>query len=108
MSDKFIINGGKKLNGIIEVLGSKNVALPILATTILTKEDCIIDNVPLIEDVLKMISLLEIMGAKVEWIEKRKIKINCGKIDPKKLPKDIIGRFRGSALLWGSLSARFD
>jgi UDP-N-acetylglucosamine 1-carboxyvinyltransferase len=48
------------------------------------------------------------MGAKIEWLEKRKIKINCGKIDPKKLPKDIIGRFRGSALLWGSLASRFD
>ncbi len=108
MTDKFIINGGKKLNGTIEVMGSKNAALPILAATILTKEDCIIDNIPLIEDVLKMIKLIEGMGAKVEWLSERKIKINCEKINPEKLDESVIGRFRGSALLWGSLAARFD
>ena len=108
MTDKFVINGGKKLNGTIEVMGSKNAALPILAATILTKEDCIIDNVPLIEDVLKMIKLLEGMGAKVEWLDTKKIKINCEKINPDKLDNSIIGKFRGSALLWGSLAARFD
>jgi len=108
MQEKFVINGGKKLNGIIEVMGSKNSALPILAATILTKEDCVIDNVPLIEDVLKMITLLEEMGAKTEWLDKRKIKINCEKINPDKLSHEIMGRFRGSVLLWGSLAARFD
>ena len=46
------------------------------------------------------------MGAKVEWLEKRKIKISCEKIDPEKLDKNIIGKFRGSVLLWGSLAAR--
>lgn len=108
MADKFIINGGKKLNGTIEVMGSKNAALPILAAAILTKEDCIIDNVPLIEDVLKMIKLLQDMGAKVEWLETKKIKINCEKINPEKLAQDVVGKFRGSVLLWGPLAARFD
>jgi UDP-N-acetylglucosamine 1-carboxyvinyltransferase len=108
MQDKFVINGGKKLNGTIEVMGSKNAALPILAATILTKEDCIIDNIPLIEDVLKMIKLLEEMGAKTEWLSVKKIKINCEKINPDKLSSDIVGRFRGSVLLWGPLAARFD
>ena len=70
MADKFIINGGKKLSGTIEVLGSKNAALPILAATVLTKEDCVIDNIPLIEDVLKLIKLLEGVGAKTEWLNK--------------------------------------
>jgi UDP-N-acetylglucosamine 1-carboxyvinyltransferase len=64
-SQKFIINGGKKLQGEIEVMGSKNTALPVLAATILTKEPCIIGNIPLIEDVLKLIKILEEMGAKV-------------------------------------------
>jgi UDP-N-acetylglucosamine 1-carboxyvinyltransferase len=108
MAKKFVINGGKKLNGTIEVLGSKNAALPILAATILTKEDCIVDNVPLIEDVLKMIKLLEEMGAKVDWLDKRKVKINCKEIDPEKISKEEVGHFRGSVLLWGPLAARFD
>ncbi|MCX6719645.1 MAG: UDP-N-acetylglucosamine 1-carboxyvinyltransferase, partial [Candidatus Staskawiczbacteria bacterium] len=108
MTDKFVINGGKKLSGTIEVLGSKNAALPILAASVLTKEECVIDNVPLIEDVLKMIKLLEEMGAKVEWLEKRKIKISCEKLNPEKIDDDIMGRFSGSVLLWGAMAARFD
>ena len=53
MADKFVIKGGKPLKGEIEVGGSKNAAFPILAATILTKEPCIISNVPLIEDVYR-------------------------------------------------------
>jgi len=108
MADKFVITGGKKLNGTIEVMGSKNAALPILAASILTKEDCVIDNVPLIEDVLKMIKLLQDMGAKVEWLETKKIKINCENINPEKLQQDVVGKFRGSVLFWGPLAAQFD
>jgi UDP-N-acetylglucosamine 1-carboxyvinyltransferase len=106
--EKFVINGGKKLQGEIEVMGAKNAALPILAATILTKEACTIGNVPLIEDVMKMINILKEMGAKIDWVEKRKIKIQCDKIDIKKIPQNDIGRFRGSVLLWGALLARFD
>ena len=84
MSEKFIINGGKMLQGTIEVMGSKNAALPILAATILTKEPCIIGNVPLIEDVMRLIDIIKSMGAKVEWLEERKIKIECKNINPKK------------------------
>ncbi|MEK7541165.1 MAG: UDP-N-acetylglucosamine 1-carboxyvinyltransferase [Patescibacteria group bacterium] len=108
MSEKFIINGGKMLQGTIEVMGSKNAALPILAATILTKEPCIIGNVPLIEDVMRLIDIIKSMGAKVEWIEERKIKIECKNINPKKIPERVVGYLRGSALLWGPLLSRFD
>ncbi len=108
MSEKFVINGGKRLRGTIEVMGSKNSALPILAATILTKEPCIISNMPLIEDVMKMVNILEKMGAKVEWIGEKKIRIQCQNINPEKIPNEILGHFRGSVLFWGALLARFD
>ena len=108
MIDKFIIKGGKPLKGEVEVGGAKNATFPILAATLLTKEPCIIGNVPLIEDVYKFIDILQAMGADIEWLDKRKIKIQCKNIDPKKLPHEIIKHFRGSVLLWGVLSARFD
>ncbi len=108
MSEKFIITGGKKLQGEIEVMGSKNTALPVLAATILTKEPCTIGNLPLIEDIFKLISVLEKMGAKVEWLEERKIKVCCSNINVKKIPNDLLGHFRGAILLWGALLARFD
>ncbi len=105
---KFIINGGKSLNGQIDVMGSKNAATPILSACLLTKEECIIDNIPLINDVLKMIELLESMGVETEWIEKRKLRIKAGdNVDPEKMNFDIVGHMRSSILLLGSMLARF-
>ena len=75
MASKFIIQGAKPLMGEIEVSGCKNAATPILAATLLTDKPCIIGNLPLVEDVLRMIAILEGMGAKVEWLSERKIKI---------------------------------
>ena len=107
MADKFIIQGGKPLKGEVEIRGAKNAAFPILASTLLTKEPCIIDNLPLIEDVFKMLKILEKIGAEVCWKGERKIKINCSKIKPLQIPFDLVGCFRGSILLLGPLLARF-
>ncbi len=107
MSDKFIIQGGKPLKGSVFIRGAKNAALPILAATLLTKNSCIIDNIPLIEDVLKMIDILRNLGAEIFWLGKRKVKIKCSNINPLKLPCEIIGYFRGSILILGPLLARF-
>ena len=105
--EKFIIHGGKPLKGEIEVRGAKNAAFPILVATILTKEDCTISNLPLIEDVFRIVEILEGMGAKVEWIGERAVKINTKNLDPKKISTDIVERLRGSVLLFGPLLARF-
>lgn len=105
--ESFLIHGGKKLEGEIEVRGSKNSAFPILVSTILTDKDCIIDNLPLVEDVFRLIEVLESMKVKVEWIGKRKVKINASKIDPKKINSSLVLKFRGSVLLFGALLARF-
>jgi UDP-N-acetylglucosamine 1-carboxyvinyltransferase len=104
----FEIIGGKKLSGTIDVRGSKNAATPILAATILTKEECILDNIPLIEDVFRMIEILESMGAKIKWLGRRKISIRNEKINPEKMNVELVKKIRSSILLLGSLSARFD
>jgi len=105
--EKFVIRGGRHLEGEIDVRGAKNAAFPLLAAAILTKEDCVIKNLPLIEDVFRMIELLESMKAKVEWVGKRTVKINTKKLNPATINKEIILRFRGSVLLYGPLLARF-
>ena len=64
-SGKFLIKGGRKLSGEIDIMGSKNAATPILAATLLTSEECIIDNIPLIEDVFRLIEILKHLGAEV-------------------------------------------
>jgi len=108
MAEKFVIQGGKSLKGEIEVGGAKNAAFPILAATLLTKEPCVIDNIPLIEDVFRMINILESLGAKISWLSKRKIEVQAKNVDLNKLPSDIVRRFRGSILIIGPLLARFD
>ena len=63
--DSFVIEGGRKLDGDINLQGCKNAALPILAASILSKSESIIHNVPGIEDVGIMIKLLKDLGCKV-------------------------------------------
>lgn len=104
----FRIIGGKKLSGTIQVRGAKNATTPILAATLLTKKPCVINNIPLIEDVFVMIDILKSMGSKVEWIGKRAIRVTNKDCDPKKIDPLLVKKIRSSILLLGSLSARFD
>lgn len=105
--DKLIIEGKKKLSGELEVAGSKNATFPVLVATLLTEEDCIIDNIPLIEDIFRLLEIYESMGVTVEWLSERKIKINAKNANPKKMDANLILKFRGSVLLIGALIARF-
>ena len=106
--ENFEITGGQKLAGTIEVRGSKNATTPILAATLLTKEECVIANVPLIEDVFRMLEILTSMGAEVKWLGKRRVSVKCENIDPVKIDTEKVKQLRSSVLLLGSLSARFD
>src|SRR3989344_7177505 len=96
MEEKFIINGGRPLKGEIEVRGEKNAAFPILAATLLTKKECIIENMPLIEDVFRMLEILRGMGSDISWVGERTVKIKNSDIDHGDLREDIIKRLRGS------------
>lgn len=104
----FEIQGGKKLSGEIDVRGSKNATTPILAATLLTKEECILDNIPLIEDVFTMLKILESIGVEVKWLGERKISLKADKVEPKKMDFNFMKKIRSSILLFGPLSARFD
>jgi UDP-N-acetylglucosamine 1-carboxyvinyltransferase len=106
--DYFEIKGGKRLSGSIDVRGSKNATTPILAATLLTREPCVISNIPLIEDVFRMLEIIADLGASVDWLGKRTVKICAKNINPKRLNVPLIKQLRSSILLLGSLSARFD
>lgn len=107
----FVIHGGKKLGGEIEVRGAKNAVFPLLAASLLTPEPCVIRNVPLIEDVFRMIEILENLGAEISWIGERGVKIRTTRVDPVRLNYepviDLVTKFRGSVLFLGPLLARF-
>lgn len=101
----FEINGGKELSGRITVCGSKNAATPILAATLLTKETSVIHNVPRIEDVFRMLEILESMGVVVEWRGEHTLAVTPGIYDVTKLDQSLVKKLRSSILLLGSLSA---
>lgn len=107
MSEKFIINGGKPLRGEIEVRGAKNAAFPVLAATLLTSETCEISNLPLIEDVFRMLEIMASMGSEISWTGERTVKIQNKRLNPLKVREDLIGLLRGSVLFFGPLLARF-
>jgi len=107
MADKFLIKGGLPLSGEVEISGYKNAAGAILAATLLSETPSIIDNLPLVSDVLDQIEILKQMGAEIEWLDKRKIKINPRNINPEKIPADLFEKMRVSVLLIGPLLAKF-
>ncbi|MEW5925371.1 MAG: UDP-N-acetylglucosamine 1-carboxyvinyltransferase, partial [Candidatus Zixiibacteriota bacterium] len=90
--DKFVINGGKKLNGSIKVEGSKNAALPIIAATILLKRGVsVLDNIPPLKDIFTIRKVLDFIGAKIEYDPKRmRMEIDCSKINDNVAPYDLM------------------
>ncbi len=108
MAERFIINGEKKLKGTIEVRGSKNAAFPVMMAALLTREDCVIDNMPLIEDVMKVLEILKSMDVKIEWVGQRALKINAKNLDYSKINETLVARLRGSILLFGALLGKIN
>ncbi len=106
MLDKFIINGGKSLAGEIEVRGSKNAAGPALSAVLLTKEECIVGNVPFIEDILNILEILKSMGVSVEKIDEKTVKIKAENVEPEKMDFEKVSKTRISVLLFGALVGR--
>ncbi len=104
---KFIINGPTKLSGEIEVNGAKNNALKILPAAILSEETITINNLPNIEDVERMIELLEDLGAVIEKKEGKTITISTKNIKKTEINELLARKLRASLLLIGPLLARF-
>jgi len=104
---KFIINGGKSLNGKIEVKGMKNAATPIIAATLLTDQKCVINNVPKIDDVKHMLDILVSLGAEVKWTADHQLNISTKNVDLKSLNENMVKCMRSSILFMAPLLARF-
>jgi len=104
---KFIISGPQTLKGEFKINGFKNAATPIIAATILIQEECILDNIPKVRDVEKMILILRSLGAKAEWTDQNQLTINTKNISLKKIDEYLIKTMRSSILLIGPLLSRF-
>lgn len=107
MQGKFVIKGGVPLSGEVEISGYKNAAGAILAAVLLSREASVIDNLPKVTDVLDQLEILREMGAKIEWLGEKKVKVDPANISPEKIPTDLFEKMRVSVLLIGPLLARF-
>ena len=109
--NSFKVEGGVKLSGDITPQGAKNEALQILCATLLTSEKVIIENVPEIIDVLRLIDLLKILGVKIEKISNNKYSFEAKNIDLAAIESDDYQSkakgLRGSIMVIGPLLSRF-
>jgi len=104
--DKYIVKGGRTLNGEVRISGSKNASLPILAGTILTGEDVVLHNIPDLADIRMMLQLLDKLGKKTEWIAKNSVRITETDNTLIEAPYDIVRKMRASIAVMGPLLAR--
>jgi len=104
--EKFVIEGGRPLSGSIVPSGSKNEALPGVAACLLTSEPVILRNVPEIEDVLVMLSIIEAVGGEVERLEPSVFRVDTGNVGDWRLAQELCRRVRASILFTGPLLAR--
>ncbi|MGC8777693.1 MAG: UDP-N-acetylglucosamine 1-carboxyvinyltransferase [Candidatus Caldatribacteriaceae bacterium] len=104
---KFRIYGARPLQGEVEVGGSKNAALPILAATLLSESPSTIHNVPDLVDVRTMLMVLQSLGVKVEKTGDQSYTVYPGFLELLEPPYELIRRMRASFLVTGPLLARF-
>ena len=106
--EKFVVMGMEGgLRGRVQISGSKNAALPILAACLLTEEICEIRNVPPLSDVRNMLELLRELGAKADFDEEKEIvSVQAKKIFQKDMELESAGKMRASFLAAGALLGR--
>lgn len=102
--EKLIVHGGNRLRGKVLISGSKNSSLPILAATLLTKDDCVIRQVPDLSDTNYMLQILRALGAEVERASGT-VNVKAEKIIPD-TPYDLVRKMRASICVMGPLTGR--
>ena len=103
---KLIIQGGKKLEGEVQISGSKNAALPIIAGTVLIKGKTTLYNVPNIQDVQTMFEIIKDIGGKVTK-KNNKIIIDTSKIHTYEISENLMRKMRSSVILAGAIIGKY-
>jgi UDP-N-acetylglucosamine 1-carboxyvinyltransferase len=91
----------------VRVSGNKNAADYAMAAALLTADDCVLENVPDIEDVTHMSAILENLGAEVERLSDSRLRINASKVSVFSAPSELVVNLRASFLVMGALLTRF-
>ena len=106
--EKYVINGGKKLSGRINISGAKNAAVAILPAVLLCDEPCRIENIPNISDVNVIYNILNDLGAKVKVINKTTVEIDPTKLRTYEVPYERAKLMRASYYFLGALLGKYN
>jgi UDP-N-acetylglucosamine 1-carboxyvinyltransferase len=105
--DKLLIRGGRPLQGEVAISGAKNAALPELCAALLTAEPVTLTNVPRLQDVNTMLTLVRNMGVEAERKDDGTVLLNAGPLSSPEAPYELVKTMRASVLALGPLLARF-
>ena len=105
--DYYVIRGGKKLSGQVEISGAKNAALPIIVACLLAEGETVLRNVPNLQDIRTMIRVIEHLGAVTEYNhETGTLRVAVKKIQNAEVPYELVKTMRASVYVMGPLLAR--
>ena len=104
---KYMVNGGKPLNGEVAISGAKNAALAVIASAVLVDGVSRIENVPKINDVTLMMEIIREMGAKVRLVGASTVDIDSTAVVNTSASYEAMRRMRASYYLIGALLGRF-
>ena len=105
--EQYIIKGGNPLVGDVTISGAKNAALGILAASIMTDDDVLIDNLPDVRDINVMLEAIQEIGARVERVDRHTVKINGSGIKEVSVDDEYIRRIRASYYFIGALLGKY-
>jgi UDP-N-acetylglucosamine 1-carboxyvinyltransferase len=107
--DRFLIHGGKKLNGTVRISGAKNAALPVMAAALLTSDPVTLQNIPRVRDIITMAKLLAHMRCVVSSpdLPPSEFTIRAENVSMQEAPYELVKTMRASVLTLGPLVARF-
>jgi UDP-N-acetylglucosamine 1-carboxyvinyltransferase len=105
--DKLLIRGGRRLQGEVRISGAKNAALPELCAALLTDQPVVLQNLPRLQDVTTMLTLLHNMGVAVERDSQGTAHVDSSRLSSPEAPYELVKTMRASVLALGPLLARF-
>lgn len=104
---QYVMKGGNPLVGDVVIGGAKNAALGILAAAVMADGPVIIENLPDVKDINALIGAIAAIGARIERLDRHRVKIDPSTINTVKVTGDAVKKIRGSYYLIGSLVGRF-
>nr|MCR5842363.1 UDP-N-acetylglucosamine 1-carboxyvinyltransferase [Oscillospiraceae bacterium] len=105
--EKYVINGGTTLYGEVEISGAKNAAVAIIPAALMVDGVCVIENMPQISDTEMLLTILRELGAKIRYLNRSTVEIDCTNVCMQDAPYDLMRKIRASYYLIGAMLGRF-